>query len=75
VQSGGSSELALEKHFSVPEVAALWNVSRQTATRMFEGQPGVLSFGSSETRFGRKHITLRIPSSVVARVHRENRIK
>ena len=70
----GSSELALEKHFSVQEVAEMWNVSRQTATRMFEGQPGVLSFGSSETKFGRKHVTLRVPASVVARVHREHRI-
>jgi transposase-like protein len=60
---------ALEKHYSVAEIADLWGVSRNTVTRLFEGDPDVLVFGSEETRYGRKKITLRIPESAMIRVH------
>lgn len=51
------------------EIAELWGVSVNTIIRAFQDEPDVLKFGSRETRFGRKRITLRIPESVMIRVH------
>jgi hypothetical protein len=63
-----------EKHYSTSELAHLWNLSERTIRRMFENEPGVLQLGSQETRFKRGYTTLRIPESVVLRVHRRWRI-
>jgi hypothetical protein len=38
---------------------------------MFEDEEGVLKWGSTETRRKRGYITLRIPESVMLRVHRK----
>lgn len=64
-------ELALEKHYTVFEVAERWSLSHMTVRRLFENEPGVLVFGSDETRWGRKRKTMRIPESVVSRVHQK----
>ncbi len=66
---------ALEKHWSVPEIAERWGVSKNTVIRMFENNPDVLVIGSEETRYGRKKITLRIPESVMIRVHEQGTSK
>ena len=58
-----------EKHFSVTELADLWNLSENTIRRIFENEPGVLQWGSPEGRFKRRYRTLRIPETVAARVH------
>lgn len=63
------NDLAGEKHFTPQEVSALWAVSPNTVRRMFRDEPGVLEFGSDETRWGRKRKCLRIPESVLRRVH------
>ncbi len=63
VQSEGLS-VALERHYSVPEVATLWALSERTIRRMFENEPGVLCWGSSERRFKRGYkitLVLRLP--------------
>jgi hypothetical protein len=62
---------ALEKHFTVWELAELWGFSHMTIRRIFENEPGVLIIGSEETRYGRKRTTMRIPESVAVRVHRQ----
>lgn len=64
------SDVALERHYTVLELASIWNVSHMTIRRMFESEPGVLVFGSEEQRYGRKRTTMRIPESVAIRVHR-----
>jgi hypothetical protein len=61
---------ALERHYSVTEVAKLWGLSENTIRRMFTGEPGVVEWGSEETRFKRAYKTMRIPESVLQRVHR-----
>jgi len=38
---------------------------------MFENEEGVLQWGCPETRRKRGYITLRIPESVMLRVHRQ----
>lgn len=61
---------ALEKHYSVLEVAKLWSLSENTVRRMFTGEPGVVEWGCEETRFKRAYKTMRIPESILQRVHR-----
>src|SRR5579883_1478056 len=67
-------DLCAERHYSVPELAELWNLSQKTIRRMFENEPGVLQWGSEETRSKRSYVTLRIPETVVLRLHRRLRI-
>jgi len=61
----------IERHFTVKEIADAWKVSRDTVIRVFGDEPGVLRFGSEESRFKRGKITLRIPASVYDRVRRD----
>jgi hypothetical protein len=60
----------VEKHYSVGEVAKMWGWSQNTIRRMFANEPGILEWGTEESRFKRSYTTLRIPESVIARVHR-----
>jgi hypothetical protein len=60
-----------ERHYSVKELAELWNLSVRTIRRMFIGEPGVVEWGTCETRMKRGYKTLRIPESVARRVHRK----
>ena len=64
-------EISVEKHYSVAELAEMWSLSENTIRRIFENEPGVLKWSSKETRFTRRYTTLRIPETVVLRVHRQ----
>lgn len=68
-----TQELSVERHYSVPELAKLWQLSEKTIRRMFEKEPGVIVWGVAEGRFRRRYRTLRIPATVVLRVHRQLR--
>lgn len=59
-----------EKHFTVEEIAAAWNLSRDTIRRIFIREDGVLKLCRPGMRYKRAHTTLRIPESVKWRVHR-----
>jgi hypothetical protein len=60
-----------ERHYSVAEIAQMWSLSQDFVRRLFEREPGVLVLGQERTRYGkRRYRTLRIPKSVVERVHR-----
>jgi hypothetical protein len=61
--------IALERHYSVPEIAKMWAMSQKCVRRLFEGESGVLEWGSEETRTKRGYRSLRIPESVLIRVH------
>ena len=60
---------ALERHFSVEELAELWGMSEDFVRRLFVHEPGVVVFHNAR-RGVRVYRTLRIPESVAARVHR-----
>jgi hypothetical protein len=63
---------ALERHFSVQELASLWSLDKSTIRRIFQDEPGVLKFGKEDRRDGKRdYVTLRIPESIVRRVHAE----
>jgi AraC-like DNA-binding protein len=61
--------IALERHYSVPEIAELWGMSEKSVRRLFAGESGVLRWGTPETSRKRGYCNLRIPESVLIRVH------
>ena len=58
-----------ERHYAVAEVAEMWNLSTDKVRELFENEAGVLVIGERSPRFKRRYITLRIPQSVLERVH------
>jgi transcriptional regulator GlxA family with amidase domain len=62
------STLSDKPAFTVAEVAALTGFSRQTVTRMFENEKGVLIVRRSETMHKRSYRSIRIPRAVYGRV-------
>jgi len=56
-----------QRHYTASEVALMWGISLDTARRIFESEPGVLVINGEGT--GRRYRTLRIPESVLQRVH------
>lgn len=60
----------MEEHFSVAQVAKLWGWSETKVREVFRDEPGVLQSHLRTLRTRkRQNITLRIPKSVVLRVH------
>jgi hypothetical protein len=60
-----------QRHYSIAEIAELWNLSPDAVRKLFQNEPGVLVLGDQESRHKRRYTTLRIPESVVERVHRK----
>jgi hypothetical protein len=59
-----------ERHYSVHEVATLWGLDPTTIRGIFQDEPGVFKFGKWNRRDGKRdYVTLRIPESVLRRVH------
>jgi predicted transcriptional regulator len=61
--------------YTVAEVAALTGFSRQTITRIFENEPGVLVVERPGESHKRGYRSIRIPRTVYERVVREMRVK
>ena len=59
-----------ERHYAVAQVGELWNLSPDVVRKLFEREPGVFVLGDPGSRTKRRYTTLRIPQSVVERVHR-----
>lgn len=58
-----------QKHaLDVAEVAALMGFSRQTVTKLFENEPGVIVIERPEQMRKRKYRSIRIPRGVYERV-------
>jgi transcriptional regulator GlxA family with amidase domain len=67
------NDKAVERHYSAEEIGRLWGLSPRTVRRMFEKEPGILVFGNMGSMKKRRYLTLRIPESVLVRVHRRLR--
>lgn len=65
---------ALEKHYSISEIAELWALSEKTVRRMFENQPGVLAWGTDGAVGRRAYRSMRVPESVMIRIHQRMRL-
>ena len=64
---GDQTKEFVEKHYTVAEIAETWGISVDLARDIFRKEPGVLALD----RTGRgKYITMRVPESVMERVHR-----
>jgi hypothetical protein len=63
--------VALEKHFTVKELADLWGYSETLIRSWFVDEPGVLKHGVGHRRGRRGYVSLRVPESVALRVHGE----
>ena len=66
--------LEIERHYTPQEIAGAWGLSKQTIVRMFEKEPGVLVVQNSRIRSLVRKRTLRIPQSVLERVHRKREV-
>jgi hypothetical protein len=60
-----------ERHYTVAEIAEMWNLSKDAVRRVFQNEPGVLVLGSRSRGRKRRYATLRVPLSVLERVHRQ----
>jgi hypothetical protein len=63
------NEAPAERHYAVIEVAEMWHLSPDKVRDTFEHEPGVLVLGDRNPRHKRRHLTLRIPHTVLLRVH------
>ena len=66
---------AVERHYTVQQVADEWALSTMTIRRLFESEPGVLCIGDRLAARKRKYVTLRIPEHVKLRVHQRLEVK
>lgn len=64
-----------KQHFPVAEIANEWNFSRNTITRLFQKEPGVLRFSNEGKRHKRIKTTLRIPAGVKERVYSRMQVR
>jgi hypothetical protein len=67
---GGGASTALERHYRPDELAETWGLSVKVIRQIFSSQPGVLKVDRPETRNKRGYCSMRIPESVVVRVHK-----
>ena len=68
-QSGAKGVFA-ERHYTVTEVAEMWSLSKDAVRRLFQKEPGVVVLTKPVRGSKRRYTTLRIPQSVLERVHR-----
>ena len=62
--------LALGKHYTLTQVMEMWGWSRSKLPEVFRDEPGVLQSHIRTLRpRKRQNVTLRIPESVLLRVH------
>ncbi len=65
-----------EPHYTPEQVAEWWALDPKTIRRMFRDEEGVLKFGNERSTYQKKaHTTIRIPQSVMERVHRRMLVK
>jgi hypothetical protein len=69
VRSQIESPLHIDRHYAVSEIAEMWNLSAEKVRELFENEPGVLVLGERCRRRKRRYVTLRVPQTVLERVH------
>jgi len=60
---------ALERHYTVQQIAEMWGLHQTTVRRIFQDEPGVFRLGKTGRRDKRDYVTLRIPESVLLQVY------
>ena len=62
---------AMEKHYTLKQIAEEWQISVRVARRIFRDQPGAVDVRNKTSLTSRAYTILRIPASVAARVHEQ----
>lgn len=62
---------ALERHYSINEIAELWGFAPGVVRRIFAARSDVIRIGHAEKIRKRQYITIRVPESVLAKVYNE----
>ncbi len=57
-----------ERHFTVPELAERWNLSREFVRQVVQGEPGVTEWVRQQPG-RRRYRVLRVPQSVAERLY------
>jgi len=70
--AGHSTEgsASAERHYAPSDVAELWKFDVETIRRIFQAEPGVVVLQSLAKQGRRPYKTIRIPQSVLERVHK-----
>jgi transcriptional regulator GlxA family with amidase domain len=63
-----------QEFFTVAEVAKMLKVSRDTVSRRFESEPGVIDLGMPTRRYKRRYRILRIPADALNRFLHKKRV-
>jgi hypothetical protein len=63
--------VSFERHFTVKQVAELWHLSPDAVRHLFRNEPDVVEICRPRRTGRRRYGTLRIPESVLERVHRK----
>ena len=58
------------RHFTVQEIAEMWNLSDDIVRDLFERESGVIAIERPRSKRKRRYVTLRIPQDVAERVYR-----
>jgi hypothetical protein len=69
-ESAPTLDECLEKHYSPEAVSSMWGLSPRTVRRLFANEPGIIELGQPDSMRKRRYLTIRIPESVLVRVHR-----
>ncbi len=67
---GQVMELALERHYTIKEIAEIWGLCENSVRVIFRDEPGVVKIERPAGRWKRTYTSIRIPQSVLERVHR-----
>jgi hypothetical protein len=59
------------RHYTIAEIAEMWNLSDDAVRKIFQREPGILLICDQKS-YGRKrrYTTIRVPGFVLERVHR-----
>lgn len=70
IESSQPNGVAFERHFTPKQLAVLWNLSVDVVRAACENDPDVVKIGHAEQLHKRKYVSLRIPASAAARIHK-----
>ena len=62
---------AFENHYSTQQISRMWGLGVDLVRRIFANEEGVIRIGHEEILHKRGYVTLRVPESVMRRVHRK----
>jgi hypothetical protein len=72
-QSNTPSDVALERHYTISEIAEMWHLEYKKVQRLFMDVDGVLKEVTDGTLKKQRYTLLRVPESIVIQVHRKLR--